>query len=187
MKRIDFYTKVHKGLRAGLFAVSQRAAALDYADSTSVQALAAELRALLGRLSAHAAHEARFIHPLLLQKIGESCFDPEHAALELEQDSVGHALARLIAAPAEEREQSGLALYRTLNRFICNYLGHLEREEAIMPLLHERCSDAELANVMTRFGASRSPQETLADLRWMLPALNPMEQGEMLAGAAKAP
>src|SRR5690348_5743318 len=38
--RIDFYTKVHKGLRAGLFRLSERAAATDYSDSQALAALA---------------------------------------------------------------------------------------------------------------------------------------------------
>ena len=39
--RIDFYTKVHKGLRASLFQLSQRAAASDYADAQVLATLRA--------------------------------------------------------------------------------------------------------------------------------------------------
>ena len=66
--RVDFYTKVHKALRAALFGFSARVASTDYADATQVQRLAAELGALLSRLSAHAAHESHFIHPLIAAK-----------------------------------------------------------------------------------------------------------------------
>ena len=54
-----------------------------------------------------------------------------------------------------------------------------------MPLLWECCTDEELAQVIGHFGASRTLEETVADLRWMLPALNAGEQRELLAGVAK--
>lgn len=182
--RIDFYTKVHKGLRAGLFALSQRAAAADYAAPESVAALAAELRRLAARLSAHARHEERFIHPLLAEKLGASGFDAEHAQIEALQRELESRLEAL--ACCADPEPGGAAFYRTLNVFIARYLEHLEREEATMPLLWERCSDAELAEVMKRFGASRTLDETLADVGWMLPALSAAEQKELIGGVGAA-
>ncbi len=186
VNRIDFYTKVHKGLRAGLFALSQRAASADYTDAEALGALATELRTLLARLTGHAHHEERFVHPLLETKLGSKPFDEEHQALDREQGALAGLIAETMAAPVEERAARGLAFYRALNVFICRYLEHLDREEAAMPLLWQRCTHEELAQVMARFGASRTLEEMLADLRWMLPALSPAEQRELLAGVAKA-
>ena len=183
--RIDFYTKVHKGLRASLFATSQRAASVDFADADALAGLAAELRMLLARLSRHAQHEAQFIHPLLAVKLGRSAFDAEHEMLEGEQATLSRLLGEAMAASAEERGVRGLTFYRMLNVFISRYLEHLDREEATMPLLWECCTDEELAQVIGHFGASRTLEETVADLRWMLPALNAGEQRELLAGVAK--
>jgi hypothetical protein len=183
--RIDFYTKVHKGLRAGLFRLSQQAASMDYNEPQAVGAFVAELRALLARLSTHARHEAEFIHPLLAEKLGQS-FDADHASLEVEQARLAREAERLPGAPPAARAPAGLRVYRDLNSFIARYLAHLEEEESVMPRLWERCTDAELGGVMARFGASRSADEALADIGWMLPALSAVERTELLAGLLSA-
>jgi iron-sulfur cluster repair protein YtfE (RIC family) len=186
--RIDFYTKVHKALRASLFDLSQRAATTDYRDPRALQALAEALRGLLARLSSHAKHEATFIHPLLEAKTGAGrrALDAEHEALEAEQASLSRLLASVSSPDADARTVRGLAFYRALNAFIARYLEHLDREEAAMPVLWERCSDDELRSVMTRFGASRPLDEALADMGWMLPALSGSEQAELIGGMAAA-
>jgi hypothetical protein len=184
--RIDFYTKVHKALRAGLFGLSQRAASADAADPQSLDALAAEVRAMLERLSAHAGHEARFVHPLLREKLGQA-FDADHAALEAEQEKLAAQAGRLAHLAPRERREALLGFYRELNRFIARYLEHLEGEERAMPRLWECCTDAELGAVMSRFAASRSADEALGDIGWMLPALSAAERKELLAGLVSAP
>jgi iron-sulfur cluster repair protein YtfE (RIC family) len=185
-RRIDFYTKVHKGLRAGLFQLSQRAAATDYSDSQAVAGLAAGLRAMLSKLSTHARHEARFIHPLLLEKTGASPFDAEHDELEAQQEQLDHLFGEIERAVAGARRRAGEAFYRALNVFIARYLEHIEREERTMPVLWERCSDSELAGVMARFGASRPLDEALTDFGWMLPSLSAPEQAELIGGMSAA-
>lgn len=186
MSRIDFYTKVHKALRASLFDVSLRAAATDYGDLLALRGLATALDGLLARLSAHARHEASFIHPLLAEKTAASPFDADHEALEEEQARLARLLREAFEVPAAERNTEGLAFYRALNAFIARYLEHLDREEAAMPVLWERCSDAELRAVMARFSASRPLDEALADIGWMLPALNAPEQAEVVSGMTAA-
>ena len=184
--RIDFYTKVHKGLRASLFEVSQQAAATDYADPQALAALSAPLRALVAKLSAHARHESRFIHPLIAEKTGESPFDAEHAAFERDQADLVRLLDEVGNANAAERRERGLAFYRALNIFISHYLAHLDAEERTMPVLWELCTDAELGAVMARFAASRTLDEALTDVGWMLPALSAPEQAELIGGMSAA-
>lgn len=182
--RIDFYTKVHKGLRAALFTLSQRAAAADYASPASVASLTSDFATLLAKLSAHAGHEERFIHPLLEEKLGPTGLDAEHAELEALQRELERRLDEVASSPAARL--AGLAFYRALNAFIARYLQHLDHEEATMPLLWERCSDHELRAVMARFGASRTLDETLADIGWMLPALSAEESAELIGGFSAA-
>jgi iron-sulfur cluster repair protein YtfE (RIC family) len=184
--RIDFYTKVHKALRASLFELSRHAAVTDYSDPHALQGLSQALDGILGRLASHARHEARFIHPLLAEKTGTCPFDTEHDALEEEQARLARLLARAGEAPAGERNARGLLFYRALNAFIARYLAHLDQEEAAMPVLWERCSDDELHAVMARFGQSRPLGEALADIGWMLPALSAPEQAELVDGMTAA-
>ncbi|HYD55317.1 MAG TPA: hemerythrin domain-containing protein [Burkholderiales bacterium] len=184
--RIDFYTKVHKGLRASLFRLSQRAASIDYADSQALAGLAAELDGVLRRLSAHAGHEERFIHPLLAEKLGDTAFDREHAELESAQRALQDRLDAIARARTEERRPFGLTFYRALNVFVAKYLEHIDREEQTLPALWERCTDEELRAVLARFGASRPVEEALADIGWMLPALSAPEQAELIGGLSAA-
>jgi hypothetical protein len=186
MSRIDFYTKIHKALRASLFDLSRRAAATNYGDSLAVQGLASALDGLLARLSSHARHEASFIHPLFAEKTGASPFDADHEALEEDQGRLARLLQAAFEVPAAERNIEGLAFYRALNAFVARYLEHLDREEAAMPMLWERCSDNELRAVMARFAASRPLDEALADIGWMLPALSAPEQAELVSGMTAA-
>ena len=184
--RIDFYTKVHKALRANLFEVSRQAALADYGDPQAVSALAASVKALLAKLSAHAGHESRFIHPLIAEKTGACSFEAEHEVLEDEQMVLAGLLDAAAQSSQAERRLRGLAFYRALNLFIARYLEHLDREEATMPVLWARCSDEELAAVMARFGASRPLDEALGDIGWMLPSLNAEEQRELIGGVSAA-
>ncbi len=180
--RIDFYTKVHKGLRAALFDFSRQAATLDYADAGAIAPLAAALRHLLDRLDLHAAHDERFIHPRLSEKLGEARFDAEHSALQSAQEDLAAKLHAVADAPVEQRRDLGLAFYRALNLFIARYLEHIDREERTMPMLWEQCSDQELASVLASFGASRPLEEALADIGWILPALSAPERAELVGG-----
>ena len=184
--RIDFYTKVHKALRASLFELSRRAAVTDYSDPHAVQGLAQALDGLIGRLSSHARHEARFIHPLLVEKTGGCAFDTEHDALDEEQAGLARLLSTCGKAPQGGRNARGLAFYRALNAFIARYLEHLDREEDAMPVLWQRCSDDELRAVMACFATSRPLDEALADIGWMLPALSGPEQAELVGGMTAA-
>jgi hypothetical protein len=186
MSRIDFYTKVHKGLRAVLFDMSTQAATVDYADARASAAFALQVAEIFERLSSHAAHEERFVHPLIRSRLGHAPFDSAHRDLEDAQQALCGRLTWLDKAPYEQRAELGLAFYRALNIFIADYLQHLDEEEALMPQLWARCNDAELGEVMVRFAASRPLGAALADLGWMLPALNAAERAELLHGMSSA-
>jgi hypothetical protein len=184
--RVDFYTKVHKGLRAGLFRFSEGAGTADYTQPEALCALSQALDALLAQLSAHAGHEERFIHPLLAHKMDRMPFDAEHEALEGGQRGLARLMHEVRTAPEAQRRERGLVFYRALNVFIARYLEHLDAEERTMQILWERCSDEELAAVLAGFGASRPIEEALADMGWMLPALNAAEQAEVIGGMSAA-
>ena len=114
--RIDFYTKVHKALRANLFEVSRQAALADYGDPQAVSALAASVKALLAKLSAHAGHESRFIHPLIAEKTGACSFEAEHEVLEDEQKVLA-GLRRLCGGVQQAGKNHLLVLEHFVLRF----------------------------------------------------------------------
>lgn len=184
--RIDFYTKVHKGLRARLFQFSERTATADFDQPEALQALSRALGSLVNQLKAHAGHEERFIHPLMARKMESVPFDADHEVLEAKQRELARLMDEVATAPEAQRRERGLVFYRALNVFIACYLEHLDAEECAMRVLWERCSDKELGQVLAGFGGSRPIGQALADMAWMLPALSAAEQAELIGGMSTA-
>jgi hemerythrin superfamily protein len=165
--RVDLYRFIHKGIRRKLFGTIALAGTTDTTDDFAQETLRKEVRDLVRILRAHAAHEERFIHPLLKNRLPQAFreLEQEHAAGEA-------GLEGLL-------EPSGRT-YELLNRFAAEYLDHLDREEAIMPRLREVASEDELRGILAAFKASRSPSEGLEDVKLILPALTPTERAGML-------
>jgi hypothetical protein len=91
-------------------------------------------------------------------------------------------------ASATARSRLGLELYRSYSAFLAEYFRHLDREEASLPQQWSALSPEELSAVMTRFRASRTPEQALTDVELMIPALSPDERELLLFGArASAP
>lgn len=185
MPRIDLYTTIHKSHRAALFHLAEHAGTTDFADDAAVEALGAELGVLAGRLRAHQRHEDRFVHPLLAERAPELLphLTGAHEAYDGEIDALEAAFA---AAREARTPEAALRLYRALNRFIADNLAHFDEEERGMEVIWARCTDAELAAVVTAFNASRAPAQALADMEAMLPALSHPERARMLGGLRAA-
>jgi hypothetical protein len=155
--RIDLFTLVHKGIRWWLGSVS---ATLGAAEVTS-RGFVAQLDAvadLLAGLDEHARHEDTFIAPVLRLHAPEraTAWAAEHHAFEQAERELRAMLAKLRDLDPSDgaARVAVLALYRAFNRFTADMLLHLDREETeLMPLLWARCSDAELAAIMTSFKA----------------------------------
>lgn len=181
---IDPYTLIHKAQRKHLYELITLAGRIDWNAAATVCVLRDDTQALIRHLRAHAQHEEQFIHPLLRQVPG-TCepLETEHRELEAALDALDEAIRNL----ADGDAQQGLRFYRSLATFASIYTAHLAHEEANLPALWKHCSDTELAAMMTAFKNSRPLDEAIADLIFMLPALNPGELKKVLVGLKSAP
>ncbi|MEV3987657.1 hemerythrin domain-containing protein [Streptomyces sp. NPDC049837] len=176
MPRVDLYRYVHMGQRERLFALAIEVGAADTAQRDTVVSLTERCLAMTRELREHADHEDRHIHPLLRERAPEAAdaLDAEHIRLDAALAALDDRARRLPKAPDEELPDAQHALYLALNELISAYLAHLHAEETVaMPALWQTSSDAELGAVFAAFKASRTPEESLSDLRKMLPSLPP--------------
>ncbi|MBV9495362.1 MAG: hemerythrin domain-containing protein [Acidobacteria bacterium] len=174
-QRPSFYRDVHKGIRALLFDIVQKAGRLDFAHTSAVAAYRAELKAVIDFLMAHAEHENAFIGPLLAQHAPGIAL--HIGAVHEEQE---FELTQLLAMLDGGAAHSFLL---ELARQTGELLVHMtEEEEVLMPSLWAAMSDAEILAVHQALVGSIPPQEMAFALSWMLPSMNGAERAEMLGG-----
>jgi hypothetical protein len=185
-KRLDVFTGVHKGLRNALFKLAVQAGATDAARSEEVGSLAAEAREVFHFLEHHAANEDRYLVPdMQAESMPEAARMLDgHGELDAELKTLQGASSRLGGSPALLH-----GFYLALNRFISNYLHHLDEEErAFLPALHARFSDEDLAGFSRKSVASTAPKDQEMMLSHMFPAMNGAELKEFFDGIrGKAP
>lgn len=180
--RLDLYAGIHKALRLFMHDTLFRVGRLDTDDATELHAVLSQLQSLLDACRSHVAKENTYVHAAIeARRPGGSARIAQEHAEHLE------AIAALETEAATLRALPGAAaaqrLYRHLARFIGENLEHMHVEETQHnALLWAQHSDAELLQVHERIVASIPPSEMAALLRWMLPALSPVERAEMLAG-----
>ncbi len=175
MSRIDLYTFIHKAQRAHLFALSSRIGRADFSDEKEVNSIEQELRSMIFHLREHSVNETTFIHPLF-HEIGDqiSVIEHEHDDLEKELNKLEHIL----------NEKDWKELYPELNRFIASYLTHQDEEETMqVDILWKYFDDARLADVMTAYKKSRTPEQSVANLKFLAFGLSLPELTKMLQGA----
>jgi hypothetical protein len=184
VSRLDAYTAVHKMQRARLFDLTIEAGTTDPNDTIGSIRIAEAVGALCAELAAHADHEDRFLHPQLRQHVPTLAakLDAQHVELDAHLDE----LHRVAAAHAAETRDANV-LYRALAAFTATYLVHLACEEGeALPALWERCSDAELLDMLTSFKGSRSTTENLTSVLAQLPTLNPPEIERLVSAGVDA-
>src|SRR5665647_138849 len=189
--QVHLYTAIHKGHRRRLCEMSVRAGRLDYTDQTALDALSEELKGVAKILRLHTAHEERFIHPLLFDRVpgGAEKLRDDHRV-------INHMIELLLAhfetikvkeAASKMRQTLGLEFYLAFNRFIAFYLPHInEEEENAQLLLWRLCSDEELLAAQEGIVASQMPDEATESLKMMIPALSQDEVANLLGMAKKS-
>lgn len=166
--RDDFFTMIHKALRAGLFAAATEAGRIDWADPVQVKAYKRDWDRVVELVRSHAKHEDDHIWPLLESKRPGAVAELGVAHEAVEAD-IGLVDAEFEAALRHPVPAQGLTVYRTLTRFIGHAMEHFADEEpAVMEMLWALCTDDELAACRSAFMAEISPEERAATLELML-------------------
>lgn len=161
--RVDFYTHPHKDFRKMLFQTAILAGEIDYCDDSQLQKLQAAMNETLLELRSHARHENTYAHPIVASKIPSMRrqLEIEHAEHNEDIDNLELQFATLFQSDllAEKKQKMGLEFYRSFNRFIAEYLLHLNEEEYSMQNLWELCTAPELFSVMIAYKANEEPEE----------------------------
>lgn len=185
-RRWDIYGPVHKGLRLGHMDLMVRLGRAAF-EAPETQLLA-ELSAHLANAQLHIAHEESVIHPALEARVAGACAGLE-AQHRHHRDSVA-ALATTIeavkAAAPQARPAQGRALYLAFSAFVAEDLEHMRQEETTTwPLLCAHFTDEELAGLEMSIISTLAPEENIAFMRLMLPAMTGPERAGLL-GAMRA-
>jgi hypothetical protein len=170
--RDDFFTVIHKALRAGLFAAALEAGRMDWRDPVQVEDYRRDWERLVFLVRSHAKHEDDHIWPLLESKRPGAVAELGVAHDVVEAD-IGYVDAELTAIAQNHSPAGGLTFYRALNRFIADSLEHFAAEEpAVMEMMWAMCTDEELAACRSAFMADISPEERAATFELILESNN---------------
>jgi hemerythrin-like domain-containing protein len=187
LPRPDIFANVHKGLRKALFDLAALAGATDAQDAEGLTRLTAMARDVFRFAEHHAFNEDRFLIPRMVSKgMPEAqAMQRDHQGLESLLHALGDTAASLAQNPGNLR-----SFYLDLNRFIAQYLLHLDEEETrVLPSVHAHFTDAELGEFGREAVASTSPQDQDMMLSFMFPAMTQAEVNgffENLRGKAPA-
>ncbi|MCF4167046.1 hemerythrin domain-containing protein [Zavarzinia compransoris] len=183
--RYDIYGGIHKGLRLALAHLLLRIGSADFADLRATAELLADLRAQLALSRAHLAHEEAHIHPALESRApgAGQRLEHQHRHHEVRFEELADLIARLEVAQPGARPAIGHALYLAFSLFVAEDFAHMHEEETVTgPLLQAHFTDADLQAIEFGIISSLTPEENIAYMRLMLPAMTPAERLALLAG-----
>lgn len=181
-RRWDIYGPVHKGLRLAHSQMLIRLGQADYADSP--RQLLGDLRAHLAIAAKHLRHEEVFIHAVLASAPAYLlALNEQHEQHRSRLAGLIAAIERLEAATPDQRPTQGRMLYLAFSTFVAEDLEHMAHEETeIWPLLCALFTDEQLADLEMQIIATLTPEDNIAMMRVMLPAMNPAERIGLLSG-----
>jgi iron-sulfur cluster repair protein YtfE (RIC family) len=174
MKKVEFYSHIHKAIRRRLYLAAILIGTTDFEDSVGVETVQKELQSLFRLLRRHAEHENSHVHPLLAKFMPNLQLGEEHALQDRTLESMEALLVSI--QQATDKVAAGEVLYREFNDFVTHSLEHMQAEEQLMPRLREEYDNEVLAGAMQRMFATFTPDE-IADTATYFPhALNPQER-----------
>jgi Hemerythrin HHE cation binding domain len=182
----DLYRNIHKGIRHGLFAVTEAAGQVDPHDAAAVGAVAGRWTEMVELLVEHAEHEDNFVQPVLERVAPAYAAEiaDAHPQLETQMAELEVLADRAAHACPEQARILTHRLYLGLASFTAEYLQHQEFEEfEVMVLLSQHLSFEELAAIDMAIVASIPPEQMATSAAYMLPAMNIEDQADLYLGA----
>ena len=181
--RWDIYGPVHKGIRLGHGALLTRLGRADWGGDE--RALLTDLRAHLRLGAQHLDHEEKHIHAALNARQAGAAddLDDQHDAHRAHFAVLLARIDGLEAAAPQDRPALGRALYLDYSEMVAADLAHMRHEEAVIwPQLCALFTDAELQAIEMTIIGSLSPDDNMAYMRLMIPAMNRDERAGLLGG-----
>jgi hypothetical protein len=175
----DLYGPVHKGLRLAHCRLLIRLGAVDAGDRGAVATVLADLRAQMILSAAHLDHEEREIHTALEARAPGAARDlhADHAHHRAGFVTIEMAIAGVEATEPARRAAALHDLYLAFARFVADDFAHMAQEEqAVLPVLQDLFTDAELAAIEARILAGLTPDRIIAFAQMMIPAGSPAER-----------
>jgi hypothetical protein len=160
--------------------------ATSFAVRSEAQRVVDDLDGLLDLCLFHIHHEDEHVHPALEhRRPGSSAgLGEEHDRHQQFIRELRSLAAKLSAAPREQAQILGRALYLRYSLFVGENIAHMAEEElVIQPLLEELYHEGELHDLHNALVASIGPNEMSAFLYIMIPAINRTERFDMLSMA----
>jgi hypothetical protein len=191
--QVDVYTNIHKGQRWKFFSISMEAGTIDCTDKEAMDRLQQELEWFTEHMHPHAAHEEKFIHPLLTERIpgGSSRLNEDHRIIHQQLDDLLAYFKgiRTKFSDFEKQQELVLEFYRAWNRFMAFYFTHIDyEEENVQPSLWKLCTSKDLAGAYGLILANQTTEELISGVEMMLPALSLNERVVLFnAGRANLP
>ena len=187
--RADVFVGVHKGLRRGLLGLSQKMGSVDWSDAEDVKTVEAEFKNMVYFLREHAENEDTIQAPSLEAKAPGATRQmiEDHHRIEKQIDQLEKDWET--AAKENFPHASCYRLYLSYNRFLSDYLAHMDLEEGpITEAVYRHFTDDEIKAMVGRIIAKTSPQDMGMMLSYMIPGMNASERFTFLAGVkATAP
>lgn len=181
----DFYREVHKGIRRGLFRITEAAGSVDPLDDIEVEQTAFELERLLHLLQVHSIHEDEHIGPLV-GRHAQQLVDRlrrEHDRLEESAEELIAQVESVRKVGPEARRVELHRLYLMLSEFVAAYLRHqLTEEVEVMPALAKSAEIEELVATNSSLVAAITPDDMDGYMRLIAPAVNPIDLVELYEG-----
>jgi hypothetical protein len=181
-ERDDFFTLIHKALRAGLLTLNIDAGRLDWNDAGQVEDFTRRWARLASLIRSHAGHEDRHMWPLLesKQKGAVAELGIGHDPIDAELEAADAVLRSVLVEPSAT---GGLTFYRTLNRLCAHMLEHFSAEEpAVTEVLWAHCTDEELAACRAAFMAEIPSEEAGWTFELILQSSSDDEQRPVVHG-----
>ncbi len=180
----DLYRDVHKGIRHGLFHITERAGHVDPLDDTAHDQERCRIERLLHLLDVHAAHEDEYLGPLITRYLPALAarLEREHAHLDELTAEIRRQLTALGCVTGDDRRIGQHRLYLTLSEFTAAYLQHQATEEVeVLPALNRAAELHELTEANGELVAAISPDDIDGYMRLIVAAVNPHDLAELYA------